>query len=342
MLKPESVRKKRVFSGAQPSGILHLGNYLGALRQWINDQPLKESFFCVADLHAMRTWQNPQELRERTVDVTALYLAAGVDPDYSTIFIQSQVPAHAECCWILNCVTPLGWLERMTQFKSKKAQMDAISTSLLDYPVLMAADVLLYDTNEVPVGEDNKQHVELVRDIAIRFNNLYGETFILPEPVIPAVGARIRCFNQPEKKMSKSEAHIRGHAVLLTDSPDEIRWVIQHAVTDSGCEIIFSDDPDKAGVNNLLVIYELLTGQGRSEIETHFNGKGYVALKQEVAEVVVEALRPIRERYIALSSEKEEMFKILTQGAEKAIQVAGMKIEAVKNIVGFVPSFRSA
>src|SRR5262245_20211747 len=234
MAVKSSNRRPRVFSGIQPSGTLHLGNYLGALRRWVAQQEAKENYFCIVDMHAITAVQNPETLRRLTREAAAVYLAAGLDPSKSTIFIQSHVRAHAECCWILNCVTPLGWLERMTQFKAKAEGRESVCTALLDYPVLQAADILLYDADEVPTGEDQKQHIELARDIAQRFNSLYGETFTLPRPVIPQSGARIRAFNDPAKKMSKSEAHVRGHALHLTDGPDEIRWVISRAVTDSG------------------------------------------------------------------------------------------------------------
>jgi tryptophanyl-tRNA synthetase len=332
-------RKVRVFSGIQPSGVLHIGNYLGAIRQWVEHQNEKENFFCVVDLHAITVPQDPEVLRRTTRDVTALYVAAGLDPQISTIFIQSHVTAHAELCWILNCVTPIGWLERMTQYKMKSQQQESVGTGLLDYPVLQAADILLYDTNEVPVGEDQKQHVELSRDIAQRFNHLYGETFVIPEPVIPQSGARIRGFDDPTAKMSKSKAvDNRAHAVRLTDEPDEIRAVIRRATTDSGREIIFSEQPEKAGVNNLLEIYELFTQKSRPEIEASFAGKGYGQLKAEVAEVVIEGLRPIRERYRRLISDPAELDRLIAQGAEHARAVAGPKLEEVKRKVGFIPA----
>lgn len=332
--------RKRVFSGIQPSGVLHLGNYLGAIRQWLAVQQEKENYFCIVDLHAITVPQDPETLRRKTLDVAALYLAAGIDPQASVIFVQSHVSAHAECCWVLNCVTPLGWLERMTQYKAKAAQQASIGTGLLDYPVLQAADILLYDAHEVPVGEDQKQHVELARDIAMRFNHLYGETFVLPQPVIPTSGARIRGFNDPQRKMSKSEAATRGHAVRLTDEPDEIRFVLQRAVTDSGRAIVFSVEPDKAGVNNLLEIYELLTGQARPEIEAHFAGKGYGHLKTEVAEVIIEALRPVRERYQTFSADLDEVQGILAAGAERAEAVAAPKLAQVYERIGFIPRRR--
>ncbi len=329
--------KRRVFSGVQPSGVLHLGNYLGAIRQWVATQHNNENYFCIVDLHAITVPQDAQLLRQKTLEVAAMYFAAGIDPQASTVFIQSHVSAHAECCWVLNCITPLGWLERMTQYKSKAAQQVSVGTGLLDYPVLMSADILLYDAHEVPVGEDQKQHVELARDIAERFNYLYGETFVVPEPVLPSSGARIRGLNDPTHKMSKSEAHVRGHAVRLVDDPDEVRWVFKRAVTDSGREIRFSRDDDKIGVNNLLEIYELFTSRPRSEIEAHFEGKGYGHLKSEVAEVVIEGLRPIRERYHALLDDPGELENMLAHGAERANAVAQAKLDEVYRKVGFVP-----
>ena len=331
-------RKCRVFSGIQPSGTLHIGNYLGAIRQWVARQGEKENYFCIVDLHAITVPQDPDVLLGQTRKLAALYIASGLNPDKSTVFVQSHVPAHAECCWILNCVTPLGWLERMTQFKTKAAQRESVSTGLLDYPVLQAADILLYDTDEVPVGENQKQHVELARDIAQRFNRIYGETFVLPQVILPESGARIRALDDPSHKMAKSAMHVRGHGVGLVDDPDEIHYAIRRAVTDTGREIAFSDDPEKAGVNNLLEIYELLTGQGRSQIEAHFVSKGYAVLKQEVAEVVVESLRPIREHYHELMSDPAELDRVLVIGAERARSVAEPKIEEVKGRVGFIVS----
>jgi len=329
-------RRPRVFSGIQPSGTLHIGNYLGAIRRWVAQQDEKENYFCIVDMHAITVLQDPELLRRLTRDVAALYIASGLDPQKSTVFVQSHVRAHAECCWILNCVTPIGWLERMTQFKTKARQRESVSTGLLDYPVLQAADILLYDTDQVPVGEDQKQHVELTRDIAQRFNRIYGETFVLPEAVIPESGARIRALNDPTRKMSKSEMHIRGHAVRLIDKADEIRYVIRRAVTDTGREIVFSDAPEKAGVNNLLEIYELLTGKRRPAIEAHFEGRGYAVLKEKVTEVVIEALRPIRERYHELTSDRAELDRILVAGAERARSVAEPKIQEIRRKVGFI------
>jgi tryptophanyl-tRNA synthetase len=333
----ETERRPRVFSGIQPSGVLTIGNYLGAIKRWVAEQGAKENTFCIVDMHAITVPQDPQSLLRRTRELAAVYFASGLDPEQSTVFVQSHVRAHAECCWILNCVTPVGWLERMTQYKTKAAQQESVGTGLLDYPVLQAADILLYDTDEVPVGEDQKQHVELTRDIAQRFNRLYGDTFVLPQAIIGTSGARIRALNDPSKKMSKSEAaHVRDHAVRLIDDPDTIRAVLRRAVTDPGREIVFSAAPDKAGVNNLLEIYELLTGQERPAIEAHFAGQGYAALKTEVAEVVIEALRPIRERFQELMSDPAELDRVLAIGANRARSVAEPKIEAVKRRVGYI------
>ena len=329
-------RRPRVFSGIQPSGTLHIGNYLGAIRQWVVRQDEKDNYFCIVDMHAITAPQDPDELRRTTRELAAVYIASGLDPRKSTIFIQSHVPAHAECCWILNCVTPVGWLERMTQYKVKAQRRESVSTGLLDYPVLQAADILLYDADEVPVGEDQKQHVELARDIAQRFNRIYGETFVVPKVVLPESGARIRALDNPNQKMAKSKSHIRGHSIGLIDGPDEIRYAIRRAVTDTGREIVFGDAPAKAGVNNLLEIYELLTGDSRTEIEDHFARKGYSVLKNEVAETVIEALRPIRERYHRLLSDATELDRILVAGAERARSVAEPKVQEVKRRVGFI------
>ncbi len=332
-----ATRKKRVFSGIQPSGMLHIGNYLGAIQQWVAGQGEKTNFICIVDLHAITVPQEPEALRRQTRELAALLIAAGIDPQRTTLFVQSHVRAHAEGCWLLNCITPLGWLERMTQYKMKAQKQESVLTGLLDYPVLQAADILLYDTDEVPVGEDQKQHIELTRDIAGRFNSLYGETFVLPQPVIRESGARIMALNDPTAKMSKSD-FTRGHAIRVNDTPDEIRWVVKRAVTDPGRAISFSDDPARAGVNNLLQIYELFTGESRPAIEAHFAGKGYGALKGDVAEAVIEGLRPIREGYERLVADPAELDRILAIGAEQARAVAEPKVREVMEKVGFVLS----
>ena len=334
--RPEN-SKKRVLSGIQPTGDVHLGNYLGAIKGWVERQAEKENFFCIVDLHAMTVLQDPEELRSSTRSLAALLFAAGLDPSRSTVFIQSHVTAHAEACWLLNCVTPVGWLERMTQYKDKAAGQESVSTGLLDYPVLMAADIILYDANEVPVGDDQRQHVELARDIAQRFNRLFGETFVVPEAVIPEVGARVMGLDDPTLKMSKTFAHVRGHAVRMLDEPKEIERSFRRAVTDSGNEICFSEAPEKVGVNNLLGIYKAITGRSESEVEADFaDASGYGELKGRVAEVVIDELSPIRERYDDLMRDVGELDRLLARGAEKARAVSGRKLEEVKRRVGLL------
>jgi tryptophanyl-tRNA synthetase len=326
---------RRVFSGIQPTGGLHLGNYLGAIRQWVEGQDERENFFCIVDLHAITIPQDPADLVHQTRSLAAMLLAAGIDPKRSTLFVQGHVAAHSEACWILNCVTPIGWLERMTQYKDKSAKQDSILTGLLDYPVLMAADILLYDAHEVPVGEDQKQHVELARDIAQRFNHLYGETFVVPEPVIPAVGARVMGLDDPAAKMSKTYAHVRGHAIRLQDEPKDIERAVMRAVTDSGGDIRFSSDPERAGVNNLLGIYKAITGKTEAETERDFtNARGYGDLKKRVAEVVIEVLAPIRERHAQLMSDPAELDRLLAMGAAQAKERANPKLDEIKRKIG--------
>ena len=332
-----TVRHRTVFSGIQPSGDMQLGNYLGAVKGWVERQSEKKNYFCIVDLHAITAQQDPEDLRHQTRSLAAMLFAAGLDPNLCTIFVQSHVPAHAEGCWLLNCVTPLGWLERMTQFKDKSEGRESVSTGLLDYPVLMAADILLYDAHEVPVGDDQRQHVELTRDIAERFNRLYGETFVVPDAVIPEVGARVMGFDDPTVKMSKMYAHIRGHAVRMLDEPDEIRRTFRRAVTDSGKEIRFSDDPARAGVNNILGIYKVITGRTEEEVEADFAGaRGYGDLKSRVAEVVIDELAPIRQRYYELMDDVGELERMLTVGAEQASAVSSAKVEEMKRRIGIL------
>ena len=327
--------KRRVLSGIQPSGDVQLGNYLGAIKGWVQRQSDKENFFCIVDLHALTALQDPDELRQQTRSLAAMLFAAGLDPDQCAVFIQSHVTAHAEACWVLNCVTPVGWLERMTQYKDKAGGRESVSTGLLDYPVLMAGDILLYDAHEVPVGDDQRQHVELTRDIAQRFNHQFGETFTVPEAVIPQIGARVMGLNDPTVKMSKSFAHIRGHAVRMLDDPKEIERTFKRAVTDSGNEIRFSDDPERAGVNNLLGIYKVVTGRSESESEADFaSARGYGDLKTRVAEVVIAELAPIRERYYELMDDVAELDRLLAGGAEQARAVAGPKMDLIRSRVG--------
>lgn len=356
------VQKKRVLSGIQPSGDLHLGNYLGAIKGWVQRQHEKENYFCIVDLHAITVPQDPTTLRERTRAVAALYIASGLDPDQCPIFVQSHVTAHSEACWLLSCVTPLGWLERMTQYKAKVVHEqkgigspvspregedrtlvatrpdERISTGLLAYPVLMACDILLYSADEVPVGDDQKQHVELTRDIAQRFNHRFGETFVVPEAVIPEVGARVMGFDNPRNKMSKSYEHIRGHLVKMIDPPKEIERTIKRAVTDSGNEIVFSDDPEKAGVNNLLGIYQVITSKTAAEVEADFaDARGYGDLKSAVAETVIQELAPIRRRYQEIMDDPAELDRILAYGAERARESADTKLREMKDRIGLAP-----
>jgi tryptophanyl-tRNA synthetase len=333
-----SKQRKRVLSGVQPSGNLTIGNYVGALRQWAREQHNFESFFCVVDLHAVTVPYDPAQLREKTREVAALYLACGIDPEISTVFVQSHVPAHSELAWLLNCITPLGWLNRMTQFKDKaaKQQADSVGTGLLDYPVLMAADILLYHAAAVPVGDDQRQHLELTRDVAQRFNHLFGETFTVPEAMIPPSGARIRAFDDPTIKMSKSETSSEYHAVYLLDPPSRAKKKIMRAVTDSGREVRFSDAPERAGVNNLLELYEALTGETRAVIETRFEGHGYGDLKKAVAEVVIETLAPIQQKYNDLTSEVGYIDTLLAQGAQRAAEVADKTLATVQERMGFL------
>ncbi|MCB9434005.1 MAG: tryptophan--tRNA ligase [Ardenticatenaceae bacterium] len=330
--------KKRVFSGVQPSGAVTLGNYLGAFKGWADRQHEKVNFFCLVDLHSLTVPQEPAELRANTRTLAALLLACGLSPDKCTLFVQSHVVAHAEACWLLNCVTPLGWLQRMTQYKDKSAKQESVFTGLLDYPVLMAGDILLYDTDEVPVGDDQRQHVELARDIAQSFNSRYEtEFFVVPQAVIPEVGARVMGLDDPTSKMSKSSAHIRGHAVKLLDDPKEILRSFKRAKTDSGNEIRFSDDPEKAGVNNLLGIYKVLTEKSNSEVESDFaDARGYGDLKTRVAEVVIAALEPIQARYHEIMSDPGELDRILAVGAQQAAAVSMPKIEEMKRMMGLV------
>jgi tryptophanyl-tRNA synthetase len=324
---------KRIFSGAQPTGNVHLGNYLGALRNWVALQHEYESFFCIVNLHAVTLPQDPRLLIEKTRDLARLYLAVGIDPEVSTIFIQSDVPEHAELTWLLNCVTRMSELERMTQFKDKaRKQEENVGVGLFDYPVLMAADILLYQTDLVPVGDDQKQHLELTRDIAIRFNRDYGETFRVPDPFIPKVGARIMSLADPTKKMSKSDEEGEGGCVMLLDSDDAVRRKFKRAVTDSGTEIRF--DPNRPAINNLLTIYHLLTGKSNQESEDHFSGKGYASLKQDLADVTIEFLKPIQERVKAIDDGK--LNAILERGAERAQEIARATLADAKRKMGLV------
>jgi tryptophanyl-tRNA synthetase len=324
--------KKRVFSGIQPTGDIHIGNYLGAIKYWVDMQEKYHNVFCIVDLHAITVPQETEALNAKIREVTGLLLAAGIDHERSIVFVQSHISAHSELAWILNCFIPMGWMQRMTQFKEKsQKQKEQVSVGLFDYPALMAADILLYRTDAVPVGEDQKQHVELARDAAQRFNSIFGETFTLPEPLIPDVGARIMGLDDPTKKMSKSETN-SGHAVNLLDTPDAIRAKIMRATTDSLKDIRF--DESRPGINNLLTIYQLFTGQKKQEIESKFEGKGYSDFKKALAEVVIEGLRPLQERYRELTAEPGHIDAILKEGAAKARPLADKMLAEVKKRVG--------
>lgn len=372
--------KKRIFSGAQPTGQLHIGNYLGALKNWVALQDEYESFYCIVNLHAITLPQDPKVLRQKTLDLARIYLAAGIDPDRSTVFIQSDVPEHAELTWILSCISRMGELERMTQFKDKTrslmhskpltesqaADLDALrgtetfgvwkddeskdaidrkvklfrdsiehssaqraGVGLFTYPVLMAADILLYQTHLVPIGQDQKQHLELTRDLAERFNRDFGETFVIPEAFIPPVGAKIQSLQDPTKKMSKSDENPAG-SIFLLDDADTITKKIKRAVTDSGTEINF--DEARPAIKNLLTIYQLLTGKTTDECVAHFEGKGYGQFKGELADITVEFLRPFQEK--VKQYDDEQLRAILARGAQKAKSVAGETLRSVYEKIG--------
>ena len=323
---------KRIFSGAQPTGNVHLGNHLGALRNWVALQHEYESIFCIVNMHAITLPQDPKLLAEKTRELARIYLAVGIDPKVSTIFIQSEVPEHAELTWILNCIARLSELERMTQFKDKaRKQRENVGVGLFDYPVLMASDILLYQTDLVPVGEDQKQHLELTRDLALRFNRDYGETFRVPEPYIPKVGARIMSLSDPAKKMSKSDDDPNG-CVMLLDDADTIRRKFKRAVTDSGTEIRF--DEARPAITNLLTIYRLMTGKEPSEVESHFAGSGYAQLKQDLAEVTIEFVKPFQERVQSITD--QDLDRVLDQGRERAQSIASVTLKNVMERMGLV------
>jgi tryptophanyl-tRNA synthetase len=322
---------KRLFSGIQPTGNIHIGNYLGAIRHWTKLQAEYDAFFCIVDLHAITIPQQPDLLRTRTRELAGLLLAAGIDPDRSTLFVQSHVCAHAELAWILNCFIPVGWLKRMTQFKDKSGTKEEVSTGLFDYPALMTADILLYGTDAVPVGSDQKQHVELARNVASRFNAIAGETFRVPEPLIPETGARIMALDDPERKMSKSETGA-GHAIFLLDDPDTIRSKLIRATTDSQRTIRF--DKNRPGLHNLLIMYELFSGVPRTQIEARFAGKGYTELKKELAELIIGTLDPLQRRYRELIADARTLEKLLQKGASKAQPIAEQTLRKVKEKLG--------
>ena len=331
----ETTAKKVMLSGIQPSGDLHLGNYLGAVKNWADLPDQFDCYYFMADLHTLTVRQDPKELRRRSTAQLAQYIACGLDPEKNTLFLQSHVHEHAELGWILNCYTMFGELSRMTQFKDKSAKnADNINGGLFTYPALMAADILLYQADYVPVGEDQKQHCELTRDVAIRFNNLYGETFKVPEPYIPKVGARIMSLSNPESKMSKSDPN---GCVFLLDKPEDIARKFKRAVTDSDTEHCVRFDPEhKPGVSNLMQIYSSVTGRSFEEIEREFDGQGYGAFKPAVGEAVVEAMRPIREEAERMIADKAYLQQVYTDGAQRASFVARRTLRKVYKKVGLV------
>ncbi|TCK97785.1 tryptophanyl-tRNA synthetase [Natranaerovirga hydrolytica] len=324
--------KKVIFSGMQATGIITLGNYIGALKNWVSLHEAYDCLFSVVDLHSITIRHDPAQLRKRSRDLLTLYIAAGLDPEKNIIYYQSHVPAHAELAWILNCYTYMGELNRMTQYKEKSEKNeDNINAGLFTYPVLMAADILLYQTDVVPVGNDQRQHLELARDIATRFNNIYGEVFKIPEPYFGEVGARIMSLQEPTKKMSKSDENVNGFISVL-DEPDVIMKKVKRAVTDSDREIRYSED--KPGVKNLIDIYSVMTGTDIENVVNHFEGKGYGDLKKEVGESIVEGLRPLQTRFKALSADKAYIDEVIKSNGDRASYLAHKTLRKVKKKVG--------
>jgi tryptophanyl-tRNA synthetase len=323
--------KARVFSGIQPTGSPHIGNYLGALKNWARIQYDYESIYCIVDLHAVTVYQDPKELRQKIEELAGMLLAIGIDPAHSSLVVQSAIPQHAELAWMLTCVTPVGWLERMTQYKAKSAAQETIGDGLLQYPVLMAADILLYNAAIVPVGDDQSQHLELARDIAGRFNSLYGETFVMPATHLPTVGARVMGLDEPDKKMSKS-ATGSGHAVSLLDPPEVIRKKILRATTDSNPAVNF--ETIGPGVQNLLTIYQAFTAWPDANVRAHFSGMRYGDLKKQVAEAVIAELEPIQKRYREIMDETGYVARVLDESARRITPIAVDTVEKVKRAMG--------
>lgn len=327
--------KKVIFSGIQPSGDLTLGNYLGALKNWVKLQDQYECYFCVVDLHAITVKQEPKDLRKRTLELLAIYIATGIDPEKNTLFIQSHVPAHSECAWLLTCSSYMGELGRMTQYKDKsKKAGDNIGVGLFTYPVLMAADILLYQTDLVPVGKDQTQHLELARDLADRFNKVYSPTFKVPDGYIPEAGAKIMSLQDPARKMSKSDDNPNSY-ILMMDDPDTIRRKVNRAVTDSLGVVKYCDE--QPGVKNLMTILGCITGMTKEEIEAKYEGKGYSEFKSDVAEAIVKELEPIQNRVNDLLVNKKELEEIYTRGAEKAEYVSRKTLRKMQKKIGFIP-----
>jgi tryptophanyl-tRNA synthetase len=324
----------RIFSGIQPTGAKHLGNLSGGFRQYAATQELGEAFFCIVDLHSVTVDYDPDDLRERTLDLAAMLFATGIDPERSTVFCQGHVPAHAEAAWLLGSVTSFGELRRMTQFKEKGERQEFVSAALFTYPVLMAGDILLYRTDKVPIGDDQRQHLELARDIAERFNARYGETFVLPEGIFPEVGARIMDLQEPDRKMSTTGGTAQGTVGIL-DPPEVISKKFRSAVTDSGRDVVY--DPDgKPGISNLIEILHVATGEPIGAIESRYNGQGYGAFKQEVGDAVVALLDPIRRRYEELRTDEAELRRLLARGAEKARDESAPTLRSMYERMGFV------
>lgn len=325
--------KPKVFSGVQPTGNIHLGNYIGALRQFVELQEEMDCVYCIVDMHSITVPQDPEQLRKTTLDVAALYMAVGLDPKKATIFVQSTVPQHAELSWVLTCNSYTGELSRMTQFKDKSKGSESAPTGLFTYPLLMAADILLYDANFVPVGNDQKQHIELTRDLAIRFNNKYGETFVVPDYKGMAVGARIMSLDEPTKKMSKSAENIHSRISLL-DKPEKVKKSIMKSTTDSE-GVIRYDVAEKPGISNLLTIYSVFSGKKIDEIVAQYEGSGYGQFKKDLVEIVNEHLIPIQSRYNEIR-ESEELIRILKEGSEKAGAIAENTMKRVREKIGFI------
>ena len=323
----------RIFSGIQPTGAKHLGNYIGAIRNYVALQDRGEAFFCIVDLHSITTEYDPEELRESTLSLAALLFAAGLDPDRCTLFVQSHVRAHAEAAWLLGSVTSYGELRRMTQFKDKGEQQEFVSAGLFGYPVLQAGDILLYQTDVVPIGEDQRQHLELARNVAERFNARYGETFRLPDSMIPEVGGRVMDLQEPTKKMSTTGGTAQGTVGVL-DPPETIRKKFRSAVTDSGTDVRH-DPSEKAGISNLIEILSIMGGDDIPAIEAHYDGGGYGTFKSDVAEAVVAVLDPIRIRYEGLRSDEAQLHALLARGAEKAREVSAPTLEQMYARMGF-------
>jgi tryptophanyl-tRNA synthetase len=315
----------------QPTGNLHIGNYLGALKNWVRIQADYECIFCIVDLHAVTVYQDPAELRAKIIEIAALYLAAGIDTKACSIMVQSAVPAHAELAWMLTCVTPVGWLERMTQYKTKAAKQESVGDGILQYPVLMAADIMLYQAGIVPVGEDQAQHLELTRDIAQRFNSMYGDTFVVPNTSLPTVGARVMGLDDPTQKMSKSTV-AAGHAVALLDEPAKIKKTIMRATTDSNPHVDF--DTAGPGVVNLLSIYQAFDGTSDEQMRAKFSGMRYGDLKKHVTEMVIAHLEPFQQRYREITADPAYLASILREGADRVAPIANDTVQTVKQRMG--------